>query len=162
MRKNKMILLAMMILPWLSMPFIGKRTFKRFYPGALFICIWVFFENIIAEKKAWWRFYESFGPKLMGIVPLIIGPFFVGSLWILKFTFGNFIRYFIVNFVIDMIFVFPGVFVLKKLGIASLVRLKSYQLLSIFLGKLIIMYGFQSLVNKLRKKPKSILKKLFS
>src|SRR4051812_16639939 len=108
MRKNKMILLVIMILPWLSMPFIGKRTIKRFYPGALFICVWVFFESMIAKKRTWWRFYEKLTPTGTGEMPLIIGPFFVGSLWILKFTFGNIIRYFFVNLIFDFLFVYPG------------------------------------------------------
>ncbi|NHC40497.1 hypothetical protein G6549_10985 [Bacillus sp. MM2020_1] len=162
MRKNKMILLLIMILPWLSMPFIGKRNVKRFYPGALFICVWVFVESMIANKRVWWRFYEKLTPKGTGEMPLIIGPFFVGSLWILKYTFGNIIRYFFVNLIFDVLFIYPGLFVLKKLGIASLIRLKSYQLLTIFMSKAMIMYGFQSLANKLRKKPKSLIQKLFS
>jgi hypothetical protein len=51
MRNNKMILLVMIVLPWLTVPFLGKLTIKRFYPGALFISVWVFFESIIAEKR---------------------------------------------------------------------------------------------------------------
>jgi hypothetical protein len=160
MRKNKMILLVMMILPWLSMPFLGKRNIKRFYPGALFICVWVFFESVIAKKRVWWRFYEKLTPKGTGEMPLIIGPFFVGSLWILKFTFGKLKRYFFVNLIMDVFFVYPGLFVLKRLGIASLLRLKHYQLLSIFMSKAMIMYGFQSLIIKWRKKPTSLLQKL--
>ena len=162
MRKNKMILLVLMIVPWLSVPFLGKRTIRRFFPGTLFICVWVFFESMIARKRVWWRFYEKLTPRGTGEMPLIIGPFFVGSLWILKFTFGNILRYFFVNLILDSLFVYPGMFVLKRLGIASLIRMKKYQLLSIFVSKAMIMYGFQNLINKLRKKPKSLLQKLFS
>lgn len=159
MRNNKMILLVMMILPWLTVPFLGKRTIQRFYPGALFICVWVFFESIIAEKRSWWRMYEKLIPNVIGEMPLIIGPFFVGSLWILKFTFRNFIRYFFLNLIVDILFIYPGIFMLKRLGIASLVRLKPYQMLSIFMSKSVLMYGFQGLMDKLRKKQKIYISK---
>jgi len=162
MRKNKMILLAMMVLPWLSLPLLGKRSFKRFYPGALFISVWVAVESIVAKKRMWWRIYERIIPKVIGEMPFILGPFFVGSLWILKFTFGNFFRYLFLNLLLDTFFAFPGVYILRKLGIASLVRLKPYQMVLLFMCKSVLMYGFQSKVNGLRKKPKSLFKKLFS
>lgn len=162
MRKNKMILLVMMLLPWLSLPLLGKRTIKRFYPGALFIVVWVAVESIVAKKRMWWRIYERIIPKVIGEMPFIIGPFFVGSLWILKFTFGNFFRYLYLNFFLDTLFAFPGMYTLRKLGIASLVRLKPYQMVLLFMSKSVLMYGFQIKVNALRKKPKSLIKKLFS
>ena len=162
MRKNKMILFAMMVLPWLSLPLLGKLSFKRFYPGALFISVWVAVESIVAKKRMWWRIYERTIPQVIGEMPFILGPFFVGSLWILKFTFGNFFRYLFLNLLLDTFFAFPGVYILRKLGIASLVRLKPYQMVLLFMCKSVLMYGFQSKVNGLRKKPKSLFKKLFS
>lgn len=162
MRKNKMILLVMMILPWLSVPFIGRRAIKRFYPGALFIIVWVAVESIFAKKRVWWRIYEKLIPNVIGEMPFMVGPFFVGSLWILKFTFGNFMRYLYLNLFLDTLFAYPGMFILKKLGIASLVRLRPYQMVILFMSKSVLMYGFQNLVNQLRKKPKSLFQKLFS
>ncbi|MEH6956034.1 hypothetical protein [Neobacillus drentensis] len=162
MRKNKMILLVILILPWLSMPFLGKRTIKRLYPGALFMFVWVGVESILAKKRVWWRIYEKLSPKIIGELPFMLGPFFVGSLWILKFTVGNFIRYLFLNLIFDTLFAYPGMFILKRLGIASLIRLRPYQMVLLFMGKSVIMYGVQSLANKLRKKPKSLFQKLFS
>jgi hypothetical protein len=152
MKNNKMFLLAMMILPWLSVPFIEKRTFRRFLPGALFICIWVAVESIIAKKRVWWRFSEKLIPNAMGEIPFIVGPFFIGSLWILKFTFGKFLRYFIVNLIVDVLFIYPGIHFLKNIGIVSLVRLKHYQMLLIFLAKSVLMYGFQGMFLKFQRK----------
>jgi hypothetical protein len=158
-----MFLLGMMLLPWMSVPFIKKQTFRHFLPGALFICVWVAVESVIANKRAWWRFYEKLFPNVLGELPLIIGPLFVGSLWILKFTWGKFRRYFLVNFIVDIMFVYPGIFLLKKMGIVSLVRLKHYQLLLIFLTKSVLMYGFQGLAGKFQRKPsrKYYVKKYF-
>lgn len=152
MNRNKMYLLALMILPWFSLPLLGKNSLKRFFPGALFIFLFVAIESAVANKRSWWRVFERINPKVMGEIPFMGGPFFVGSLWILKLTYGKFLRYFSLNFFLDVLFTYPGVWVLKRLGIASLIRLKHYQFLLIFLAKAILMYGFQGLFNKSNKK----------
>ncbi|WP_413303213.1 hypothetical protein AA0X95_25640 [Bacillus sp. 1P10SD] len=162
MKQNKLFLLAMMLIPWLSLPLLGKRAFKRFYPGALFIFVWVLFESYFAKKRLWWRFYEKLIPKTMGELPFMIGPFFVGSLWILKFTFGNFFRYLLLNLILDTLFAFPGMIALRRMGIVSLVSMKHYQMGLIFMIKSVIMYGFQSMIEKMRKKPKSLIQKIFA
>lgn len=162
MNNKKLFLLAMMIVPWLSVPFLGKRELRRFLPGALFICVWVTVESILAKKWMWWRFYEKLTPKVMGEIPFIVGPFFIGSLWILKFTFGKFFRYLIVNIVTDVLFAYPGVYFLKRFGIVSLVRLKHYQMVLLFITKSVLMYGIQSLAMLRQKKAKSFFKRIFS
>ena len=162
MKQNKLFLLAMMLIPWLSLPLLGKRSFKRFYPGALFIFVWVLFESYFAKKRLWWRFYEKIIPKTMGELPFMIGPFFVGSLWILKFTFGNFFRYLLLNLILDTLFAFPGMIALRRMGIVSLVSMKHYQMGLLFFIKSVIMYGFQSMIEKMRKKPKSLIQKIFA
>ena len=157
-----MILLVIMILPWLSMPFMGKRTIKRLFPGAIFMFIWVAVESILAKKRMWWRIYERINPRVIGELPFMLGPFFVGSLWILKWTFGNFIRYLFLNLIFDTLFAYPGMYILKRLGIASLVRLRPSQMVLLFMSKSVLMYGLQSTVTRLRKKPKSFLQRIFS
>jgi hypothetical protein len=152
MNRNKMFLIASMLVPWISLPFIGKKSMKRFAPVAIFICLFVAIESIIAHKRRWWLFYEKINRFTLGEIPLIIGPFFIGSIWILKLTYGKFLRYFLVNLVVDTIFVYPGSWLLDRLGIANLIRLKKWQFLSIFLGKATLMYGVQMIVDKLKRK----------
>lgn len=96
----------------------------------------------------------------MGELPLLFGPFFIGSIWILKFTFGKFFRYLLVNLVMDVLFSYPGMYVLKRMGIASLVRLKHYQMAILFMAKSVLMYVVQMIAEKGRKKPKSLIKRL--
>jgi hypothetical protein len=151
---EKFIFTIMMITPWLSAPFLGKQTFKRFTPGALFICLFVFFESLIAHKRLWWLFHKKPFPRVIGELPLIIGPFFIGSLWIMKYTFGNLKRYFITNFSINAFFVYIQVPLLKKLGYASLIRLSKFRFLLIFLLKAGIMYFFQFIYEKNKIKPR--------
>ncbi|MDR4945522.1 hypothetical protein [Neobacillus cucumis] len=160
MKYNKWILLVMMLVPWLSLPMLGKRNFKRYLPGAIFVIVWISVESIVAKRRAWWRFYEKLIPNVMGELPLLFGPFFIGSIWILKFTFGKFFRYLLVNLVMDVLFSYPGMYVLKRMGIASLVRLKHYQMAILFMAKSVLMYVVQMIAEKGRKKPKSLIKRL--
>jgi hypothetical protein len=148
MRYSKLLLVLMMIFSWVSIPLLGKREIKRFLPAGLFITMIVTIEDLIAKKRKWWWWYEKLHPKLSGIVPLLWGPFFIGSMWILKWTYGKFIRYIIINLIVDSVFTYFLVDLFKKIGIASLVRLKKYQLSMLFFLKSLLLYGFQFVKEK--------------
>lgn len=68
-----MYLLVMMILSWFTLPLLGKQSLKRFFPGALFICLFVAVESAIANKRRWWRVFERLNPNVMGEIPFIRG-----------------------------------------------------------------------------------------
>jgi hypothetical protein len=144
------MLLVSMVLPWFSLSFFERKSFKRFLPATIFICTFVQIEDIFATKHKWWWFYENLFPRLKGITPLIIGPFLVGTLWILKLTYGKFFLYLLTNTVIHIIFAFPIVNWLKKMGIASLVRLSRVRLILLFLGKAVLLYSVQSAYEYLK------------
>jgi hypothetical protein len=143
-----MIILLMAVLPWLSIPLLKKSELKRFLPGAIFMALYVMAEGSLAEKRKWWWFPFKVRPNVLGEIPLIIGPFFVGSLWILKYTFGKFNLYLLVNIIIDSFFTYLGLTWLKKIGYVSLVRINKFQLSLIFLFKTFFMYGFQLMYEK--------------
>lgn len=162
MKRNKLMLIVMVLLPWLSAPLLGKKTFNRFWPSAFFICLLIMGESAVAHKKRWWIFFEKFHPKLLGELPLIAGPFFIGSLWILKFTFGEFWKYLFTNAVINFVFAFPGTSLLRRLGLAALIRMKKYQFWGTLVFKAVLMYGFQIVTDRMKGNdtPNSILKRL--
>ncbi len=139
----------MAFLPWATTPFLRSNSFKRFFPGAFFMALFVTVEGIIAEKKKWWWFPIKVKPNVLGEMPLIIGPFFVGSLWILKYTFGNFKLYILINLIIDSIFTYLGINWFKNIGYGNLVRLTKPKLSLLFLLKSVLMYGFQMMYEKL-------------
>lgn len=147
-RRPKIILIIMLIFPWITLPLLGKETIKRFFLAALFISLVVRVESIVARKRKWWWFFEKIHPNLSGEFPLIWGPFFIGSMWILKFTYGKLITYIITNLTIDTLFTYPLISILKKQGVGSLVRLKKYQLSILFFFKSLILYAFQFLREK--------------
>jgi hypothetical protein len=77
-----------------------------------------------------------------------MGPFFVGSMWILKWTYGNFKSFLMLNIIIDAIFSFAIIRIIEKLKLATLVRINQFQyFLSIF-PKAFLLYGFQYLFDK--------------
>jgi hypothetical protein len=147
-KKLKFYILLLFLLPWLSLPLLGKRTIKKFLPGALFMGFYVTLEGILAEKRKWWWFPFNIKPNVLGELPLIWGPFFIGSFWILKYTYKKFNLYLLVNIVVDSLFTFFILDILKKLGYATLVRLTKFQLSLVFLIKSFVMYGFQFFYDK--------------
>jgi hypothetical protein len=150
MRYPKSLMVLMTIISWLSLLLLGKGAVKRFLPAGLFITLVVAIEDKFAQKRKWWWWYEKIHPRLSGIVPFLWGPFFIGSMWILKLTYGKFIRYIVLNLVVDSMFTYLLVDLLKKLGISSLVRLKKYQLSLLFFLKSLLLYGFQYVKEKMK------------
>jgi hypothetical protein len=65
-RYEKFVFIIMIVVPWLSAPFLGKKTFKRFTPGALFICIFVVIESLVAHKGYGGCFIKDLFQRLLG------------------------------------------------------------------------------------------------
>ncbi|QQZ08449.1 hypothetical protein [Heyndrickxia vini] len=142
---------AMIIFSWLTVPFLGKRNIKRFFLASILIVI---FESISAyrgKKRKWWIFYNKPHSFLTGEFPFNIGPFLVGSMWILKFTFGKFKRFILVNAIIDGFFTFPLMIVFKKLKIVKLHRINHLQFFLYIFYKSFILYGIQYIIDLKRK-----------
>lgn len=146
---SKLLLWLQLVLPWLSTPLLGKKSFKRFLPAAIFISLFVHYESKLAKKRKWWWYYERIHPKVPGGFTLTWGPFLVGSMWILKYTYGKFWIYTMLNIIIDSGFTYILTESLKKFGIASLVRMKKYQLSLLFFFKSLLLYGFQYMKEKI-------------
>ncbi len=151
-RRNRIYLRILVVLCWLTIPFLGKETIKRYWPGAIFMGIFVYIESIIAEKLKWWKINTRLVHNYNGVLPLIFGPFVIGSLWILKFTYGKFYQYLLVNLAFDSFFSYPFYKFFKSLGIWKAKRLSQAQLLLLFSIKSVLMYGFQKMVFTLRDK----------
>ncbi|MDQ0230178.1 hypothetical protein [Metabacillus malikii] len=150
-KRDKLIIL-MTVLPWLTLPFLKRNTIKRFLPASICMFFYLFGESLLAERKKWWRFHYNIKPNALGAIPLLIGPFFVGSLWIMKYTYGNFIRYFITNAIIDSIFTYLLLDWFKKIGYMSLVKLSKLNMSVTFLIEATLLYGFQLLYEKINKR----------
>jgi hypothetical protein len=152
MNKTRFFLIVMMILPWFSLPLLGRRTIKKYLPAATFVTLVNTLVHIIAKKKNWWRFYTSIHPKISGSVPFIIGPEFIAALWTLKYHYGKFLKFIIINGIGHFLIAFPGVKILKQLNIVSLVRFKPIHVALLFLLRGLSLYGFQFAIDSMKKK----------
>ncbi|RSD29079.1 hypothetical protein [Mesobacillus subterraneus] len=154
MKKTYFYLFILTIAPWLTLPLLGKETIKKFLPGTIFMGIYLIFEGRLAEKRKWWWFPYNIKPNVIAEMPLIWGPFFIGSFWILKYTYKKFNLYLVVNILVDSIFTYFGLDLLKKYGYAVLVRLNKFQLSIVFMLKTLVLYGFQVFYDRvIRREP---------
>ncbi|WP_147533326.1 hypothetical protein [Bacillus marasmi] len=151
MKNSKSFYLAILFLPWLTLPFLGRNAFKKFLPAAIFISIFTKAIDIFGEKKRWWRFYKGI-PPFDSMNFFNLGPYFVTSLWILKMTYGKFPVYLISNIVLHICFIYlGGLNFVKRFKIFTLVKLTKFKYLLIDFFRALLLYNFQY-INELRKK----------
>lgn len=89
---NQMILWGMLIVPWLTLFFMPKEDLKRWMPAALFVMAT---STIIVDTGVTWRVWETRENiyPLNEMISFIYGALPIGSMWILKFTYGRFWLY---------------------------------------------------------------------
>jgi hypothetical protein len=158
-KKQWLINIVMILIAWSTIPFLGIRNVKRFLPASILIVILEGINVQFGKKRDWWFFYNKPKSYISGEFPFNIGPHLVGSMWILKLTYGNFKRFILLNAAIDFIFAFPNVSLMKKLKVATLDRLNSWQFFLYIFYKAPILYWLQYLFEKRRNNPSLISKK---
>ena len=68
--KHTCILILMVILPWLSIAFIGKKSPKKYVLAAITISVYLVLEGRFAEKKKWWWFPYDIKHNVLAELPL--------------------------------------------------------------------------------------------
>ncbi|MEC1526208.1 hypothetical protein P9D43_30025, partial [Neobacillus niacini] len=115
MKKKKVFSLAMIIIPWLSVLFMDKKSLFRFLPVASFVNLFISVFSVISNKRRWWVNKNPLSPGNVDF-SYILGPYFVATLWIFKLTYGNFPKYFITNVLLNTLNAFPMAYVWEKVG----------------------------------------------
>lgn len=87
-RKNSFSVL-MIIIPWLTVPFIGKNAFFRFLPVASFINLFISVLSIFANKRRWWINKNPLSPGNVDF-SYILGPYYVQHFGYLNYHLGIF------------------------------------------------------------------------
>ncbi|OCA81622.1 hypothetical protein A8F94_22410 [Bacillus sp. FJAT-27225] len=141
--------LAIIIFPWLSVLLLGKRSFKRFWFSGLFIVVFEIINHLYGHRRNWWKFYDGYKSFFKDEFPFSIGPYMPLSMWILKFSYGNFRRFVLLNAVADGLFAFVLINVLKKLKIIGLNGLTHLQFFVYLNYKAYLLYGVQYLYEKM-------------
>ena len=147
-KRHKVFNLLVILLPWLSLLFIGKRNVKRYFLSSTIITVYEILNHLFAHKRKWWAFYEKKKSFLRDELPFDIGPYLPMSLWILKYSYGNFKKYIFMNAVANGIFAFIGMPILKRWKIIRLERINYLQFFLYIHHKAYIMYGIQYLFEK--------------
>lgn len=89
---NQTILWGMLFLPWLTLFLMPKKDIKRWMPAALFVIVT---NTIIIDAGVTfklWETRENIFP-LNEMISYVYGALPVGSMWILKYTYGRFLWY---------------------------------------------------------------------
>lgn len=137
--------ILMVVLSWLSLPILGIRNIKRFFPATLIIVVIEVIHARIGKKRKWWVFYNKPNSFLFGELPFNSGPFIFISLWTLKIAYGNFKKFILINALVDAFFAFPYSMLAKKVRYYTLVRFNNLQFFLYFFSKAFLLYWFQYL-----------------
>ncbi|SES62265.1 hypothetical protein SAMN05216389_10199 [Oceanobacillus limi] len=140
--------LVIIILPWLTVLFVGKRNIKRYSLACVIIVVFEIINHLYGHQKKWWKFFDKRKSFIRDELPFDIGPYMPLSLWILKFSYGNLKRYVLLNVIANGLFSFVVVNLLKKFKIFSLDRMNHFQFFVYFHYKAYILYGLQYLLEK--------------
>ncbi|WP_209124217.1 hypothetical protein [Alkalihalobacillus sp. BA299] len=137
--------IAMVLISWLSLPLVGKRSIKRFLPASTLAILLTIFDLQIGKQRRWWSFYNKPQSTISNEFPFLIGPMLVMSLLSLKWTYGNFKKFIMLNALFQAIFTFPITRLFTKLKVYKLVWFNELQFFLYFFYKAFFLYGFQYL-----------------
>ena len=140
------------IIPWLSLLFIGKRSVKRYSFAGIFIVILEIINHLYGHKRKWWKFYEMRKSFIKDELPFSVGPYMPLSMWLLKLSYGNFKKFVLLNVIADGLFAFLFIDILKKFKIVRLNRLNHFQFFIYLHYKAYLLYGVQYLFEKIKYK----------
>ncbi|WP_404330346.1 hypothetical protein [Mesobacillus maritimus] len=150
--KNQWLInIAIVLLSWLSLSFFGKRNIKRFLPASVLIVLLEAFTVQVGKKRKWWTFFNKPSSYITGELPFNIGPFLVGSMWILKWTYGNFKQFILLNATVNAFFAFILIKLMEKLKVAKLVRFNNFNFFLYFFYKAPLLYALQYTIESKKK-----------
>ncbi|MEH7158793.1 hypothetical protein [Neobacillus drentensis] len=150
-RRHSIFNLTIILVPWLSLLFIGKRSFKRYSGAGIFIVVFEIINHLYGHKRKWWKFYDKPRLFIKDELPFSVGPYMPVSMWLLKISYGNFKKFVLLNAIADGLFAFIFIDVLKKLKIIRLNRLSHFQFFIYLHYKAYILYGVQFLIDKIKR-----------
>ena len=145
------MLLALLLLPWLSLFKIDKMTFKRYLPVLTFSSLVIALLSELSKSYKWWKVRKPIFPKLSSNISFIFGPFFIANLWVFKLTYGNFKNYLLVNGLFDYLFAYPLTTLAEKLKIYKMVNMTRFQLFALSIATSIINYLYQLFIGDVLK-----------
>lgn len=137
---NQVLLWSMFIVPWLSLFLMKKEDVKRFIPVALFTLSVSVIVTEIGITTGLWHIRENTFPLTL-IPTYTYGLFPVAAMWILRFTYGRFWIYLIIELVVNLIYAYILLPWIASRGILDF----NYHLISYFIanGQGMLLYLYQ-------------------
>ncbi len=149
--KGKLVLLAVLLLPWLSIVKGDKFVFKKYLPVLTFSSLVIAFISELSKNFTWWKVRKPLFPKLSSDISFIFGPFFVANFWVFKLTYGNFKKYLLINvlfdYLFDYLFAYPLTSLAEKLKVYKMVNMTRFQLFIISIATALINYLYQYFIE---------------
>lgn len=136
------------LIPWFTAFFIPKNVFKKYTPVAIFGTILVIIQSMLSIPLKWWTVKGGLLSKVVNDLSFILGPFFVGTIWIFRFTFGKFWLYLLTNIVMDLFLAYPANWSFQKLKVYRLVNFKPKHIFFTASFFALIIYGFQLFITR--------------
>ncbi|MBD8067822.1 hypothetical protein [Bacillus sp. PS06] len=149
-RRHSIFNQVLVIIPWLTTLFMGKRSFKRYSISGVFIIIFEIINHMYGKQKKWWKFYDKPRSFLKDELPFSVGPYMPLSMWLLKVSKGSFKKFVLLNAIADGLFAFVFINIFKKWKIVGLNRLSNWQFFLYLHYKVYLLFGFQYLLEKLK------------
>lgn len=150
--KNKWLFnITMVLVSWLSISFLDRRSIKRFFPAFIFVFLINCIDVPIGKKRRWWYFYNKPNSFVYNEFPFLIGPMLAVALWSLKWTYGNFKKFIMLNAFFQLIFTLLAKSLFPKIKLFKLVRFNAFQFFLYFFYKAFFLYGFQYMIERTKK-----------
>lgn len=141
---TRLILVATLVIPWLSLFFMKKDSIKRYMPVTILTSLIMTIIFQIAYTYDWWTIHTYIVPwGYMIDVSFAYGIFLIGTLWIFYFTAQNFWLYIATNLAMDAIFAFVVLkFLLPWAHVATYVNIRAWQYWLVMFGVSLVIYGY--------------------
>lgn len=153
MKLPRKLLFAMLFLSWISIPFIGWKDIRRFLPSYFFIAFLLLAESYPARKLKWWHAKTNVSHNIDAELPYISSAYLAIVLWIMKFTYGKFIPFTVINLLMNLVLAYPLSSVARKINLYSLERMPPFILFVLMYAKSFLLYGFQRYILLDRPSP---------
>ncbi|MEK5520449.1 hypothetical protein [Heyndrickxia sp. FSL W8-0423] len=95
-----------------------------------------------------WKVKGGPETRIKNILSVILGPFAVGTLWIFHLTFRKFWLFMLTNLVQNLIYAFPILTFFEKINFIKYVKFTRIHHLIASMSFALILYGFQSYLEK--------------
>lgn len=150
-KRNKSLFnVSMILFSWILISFLDLRSIKRFFPSFVFVFLIHLIDVPIGKKRKWWVFYNKPNSFFLNEFPFLIGPMMAVALWTLKWTYGKFINFILLNAFFNFSFAVLAKNFFPKIKLFTLVRLNVFQFFIYFFYKAFLLYGFQYILENKR------------